>query len=275
MRWVTARRLFLIVALVLAAFVFMRFTPPETVHITVPDAVFRDVLEPAQTGLTWIGVQVNNVLTWPVTIFKAGMYNQSLEEEVADLKSQVIQINELKQENERLAALLDFKLAMAGSYETVAARVIGRDPGNWFGSITLNRGSRDQVRVNMAVTTPDGLVGRVVSVTNNTCEVLLITDPRSGVGALIQETRISGIVEGTTVVSGMTTMIHIPNSAEVTSGQVVITSGFGSLYPKNLPIGSILDIYSEPSGLFNSADVRPFADLSRLEEVLIILYTLE
>ena len=275
MRWFSTRRVLLVVALVLAAFVVMRLTPPDTIRPTVPDNVFRDVLAPVQSGLTWIGVQANSIITWPVTIFKAGMYNQSLEEEVALLKSQVIQIEELRLENERWAALLDFKLTMAGSHEMIAARVVGRDPGNWFGSITLNRGSRDLIRENMAVTTPDGLVGRVVSVSNSTCEVLLITDPRSGVGALIQETRTAGIVEGTTVSSGMTTMIHIPNSVEVTAGQVVITSGFGSIYPKNLPIGSIIDIYSEPSGLFNSADVRPFADLSRLEEVLIILDTLE
>jgi len=203
------------------------------------------------------------------------MYNRTLEEEVADLKSQVIQLDELRQENERLTALLDFKQMMTDSHEMIAAKVISRDPGNWFGDITLNRGARDGVGENMAVMTSDGLVGRVVSVSNNTCQVLLITDPRSGVGALIQETRTSGIVEGNTVTSGMTTMIHIPNSVEVEAGQVVITSGFGSIYPKNLPIGNIVNIHSEPSGLFNSAEVKPFADLSRLEEVLIILDTME
>ena len=275
MRWVTARRMALIVALVLAALVLMRLTPPENFRLDLPGAVVRDVLAPAQTGFSWLGERANYLLTWPATIFKAGMYNQSLEEEVAALKSQVIQLDELRQENERLTALLDFKQTMAVSYEMIAAKVISRDPGNWFGNITLNRGAHDQIAENMAVMTTDGLVGRVISVSNNTCQVLLITDPRSGVGALIQETRTSGIVEGTTVTSGMTTLIHIPNSVEVEAGQVVITSGFGSIYPKNLPIGSIVSIYSEPSGLFNSAEVQPFADLSRLEEVLIILDTRE
>lgn len=265
----------MIAVLVLAALVVMRLTPPETIRFTVPDAVFRNVLAPVQYGFTWIGAQTSHILTWPVTIFKAGMYNQSLEEEVANLKSQVIQLDELRQENERLNNLLDFKQMMASSHDMIAAKVIARDPGNWFGNITLNRGARDLIQENMAVMTPDGLVGRVISVSSNTCQVLLITDPRSGVGALIQETRTSGIVEGTTVNSGMTTMIHIPNSVDIEAGQVVITSGFGSIFPKNLPIGSIIGIYSEPSGLFNSADVQPFADLSRLEEVLIIIDTIE
>ena len=271
MLWDNTRRLIVMIALVIAALVLMQITAPDRVRLTGSGVVVREVLAPVQAGLSWIGEQAGNVLSWPVTLYRAGKYNKILEDEVANLKSEVILLDEYRQENERLTALLDFKQVMAESHEMKAAKVIGREPGSWFGIITLNRGHSDGVDVNMAVLTRDGLVGRVVSVTHHTCDVLLITDPRSGIGALIQETRITGIVEGSNASSTMVTMIHIPNSEEVLPGQVVITSGLGSIYPKNLPIGRITNIYSEPSGLFINAEVQLFADLTRLEEVLIIL----
>lgn len=271
MRWVTARRLLLLAVLVAAALVAMRITVPERTRLTPLESKFRDAIAPVQTGLTWLGKQASHMFSFPVSMYRAGERNQALEAEVDRLQSQIIQLNEYKLENERLTSLLNYKQMMAKTYNLVAASVVGRDPGNWFGTITLNRGTNDGVQENMTVLTPEGLVGRVVSVSSSTCEVLLITDPRSGVGSLIQDTRTTGIVEGTTASSGMTRMIHIPNSATVEAGQAVITSGLGSIFPKNIPVGRITDIRSEPSGMFNSADIQPFADLSRLEEVLIII----
>ncbi|MCG9966995.1 rod shape-determining protein MreC [Pelotomaculum terephthalicicum JT] len=270
MRWVTARRLFLLAVLVAAALVAIRVTVPERTRLTLLEAMFRDAIAPVQTGFNWLGKQTSHLISFPVSMYRAGERNQALEEKVASLESQIIQLNEYKLENERLTSLLNYKQVMAETYDLIAASVVGRDPGNWFGNITLNRGTSDGVEENMTVLTPEGLVGRVISVSSSTCEVLLITDPRSGVGSIIQDTRTSGIVEGTTASSGMTRMIHIPNSATVEAGQVVITSGLGSIFPKNIPVGRITDIRSEPSGMFNSADIQPFADLSRLEEVLII-----
>lgn len=273
MRWVTARRLFLLAVLVVAALVFMRVTVPENVRPMPLESGLRGVIAPVQSGFTWLGRQASNLFSLPVSMYVAGKRNQVLEAEVASLESQIIQLNEFKLENERLTALLDYKQVMATAYDLIAASVIGRDSGNWFGTITLNRGSNDGIKENMTVLVPEGLVGRVFFVSSTTCEVLLITDPRSGVGALIQDTRTTGIVEGTIASSGIIRMIHIPNSDPVEAGQVVITSGSGSIFPKNISIGKITDIRKEPSGLFNSADIKPFVDLSRLEEVLIIINT--
>ncbi len=166
--------------------------------------------------------------------------------------------------------MLDYKQAMAQRYSFLTASVVARDPGNWFGTVTLNKGFRDGVEEKMTVLTPKGLVGRVISVSARTCEVLLITDPRSGVGALVQDTRTPGIIEGTSGALGMTRMIHIPNDAPVEVGQAVMTSGLGIVFPKGIPVGEIADIRNESSGLFKSADIHPYTDLNRLEEVLIV-----
>jgi rod shape-determining protein MreC len=195
---------------------------------------------------------------------------QGLEEEVARLQSEVIRLSEFELENQRLTALLNYRQTMVRQYDFIAATVIGRDPGNWFGTITLNRGARDGVMENMTVLTPEGLVGRTISVSQATCEVLLITDPRSGVGALVQENRAPGIVDGTAASAGLAKMVHIPNGAEVVFGQAVVTSGIGSIFPKAIPVGTVVGIKSEPSGLFKSADIQPYAPLDRLEEVLVV-----
>ncbi|MDD3653844.1 MAG: rod shape-determining protein MreC [Desulfotomaculaceae bacterium] len=270
-RRATAKRLFLFAVLLVATLAAMHFTVPERTRSVSLEYRFRDTLAPVKFGLTWLSGQVRHLMSFPVSMVKAGARNQFLEQEVARLESQVVQLTEYKLESERLANLLNYKQVIPKDYDLLAASVVGRDPGNWFGTVCLNRGAVDGVKENMTVVTPEGLVGRVISVSSATCEVLLITDPRSGVGSLIQETRISGVVEGIAGSIGMARMIHIPNNAPLENGQAVITSGLGSIFPKDIPIGQITDIRREPSGLFNSADLRPYADLNRLEEVLIII----
>ncbi|BAF58999.1 cell shape-determining protein [Pelotomaculum thermopropionicum SI] len=270
MRWGTAKRLFFLAVLVAVSLAAMRLTVPERVRLTPLEAKFRDVMVPVQGGLTWLGRQVQYWLSVPVSMVRAAERNKALEQEVARLEGEVARLNEYMLENQRLSGLLDYKQVMAGSFDLLVASVVARDPTNWFGTMTLNRGFADGVRENMTVLTPQGLVGRVVAVSDYTCEVLLITDPRSGVGSLVQETRIPGIVEGTAGNSGLARIIHIPNDAPVEKGQTVVTSGLGSIFPKGIPVGVITRTWYESSGLFKSAEIRPFAPLYSLEEVFIV-----
>ncbi|TEB07320.1 Cell shape-determining protein MreC precursor [Pelotomaculum schinkii] len=270
MGWVTAKRLFFLVVLVAVTLAAIHVTIPEPARLTPLGSKFRDVLAPAQSGLTWLSRQARQVVSLPVSLYGAAERSQALEQEVERLQSEIIQLNEYKAENQRLTDLLNYKQVMVQQYDLLVASVIARDPGNWFATVTLNRGSRDGVHENMTVLTPQGLVGRVITVTNANCEVLLITDPRSGVGSLIQETRTPGIVEGTVGSSGTARIIHIPNDAQVEEGQVVVTSGLGSIFPKGIPIGQIASVSIESAGLFKSADIRLFAGMNQLEEVLIV-----
>ncbi|OPY55930.1 MAG: Cell shape-determining protein MreC precursor [Pelotomaculum sp. PtaU1.Bin035] len=260
----------MLAALVAATLAAMRVTAPELARLTPLESRFRDALAPVRISLTWLGSQARYAMSFSVSMVRAGERNLALEQEVARLESQVTQLTEFKLESERLSNLLNYKQVMAKRYNLLTASIVDRDPGNWFGTITLNRGAGDGVKENMTVLTPEGLVGRVVSVSAATCEVLLITDPRSGVGSLVQDTRTSGIVEGTTASSRMARMIHIPNNAPIEVGQAVVTSGLGSIFPKSIPVGVIAGINSESSGLFKSADILPYANLNQLEEVLIV-----
>lgn len=268
--WVNAKRLFFLIVLIAFTLAAIRLTTPDPARLTPLSSKFRDVLAPAQSGLTWLSRQVSFVVSLPVSMFGAVERSHALEQEVERLQNEIIRLNEYKAENQRLTDLLNYKQVVPQQYDLLVASVIARDPGNWFATVTLNRGSSDGVRENMTVLTPKGLVGRIIAVTNTNCEVLLISDPRSGVGSLVQETRTPGIVEGTVGTSGMARIIHIPNDAQIAEGQVVVTSGLGSIFPKGIPVGTIASVRAESAGLFKTADIHLFAPMNQLEEVFIV-----
>lgn len=229
----------------------------------------RDHFAPLYYVLNAAGQKLSQWASYPVLLVKAAKENEQLKQTIERLEVELREAEELKQENERLKVLLNWKEKNGGRRPYMAASVVARNPDNWFGTVIINRGREDGLKTNMTVVVPAGLVGRVANVSSSTAEVLLITDPRSGVGALVQKTRVPGIVEGIAS-STLLKMNHIPGNLKVTKGDTVVTSGQGSIYPKGIAIGKIIDVQEEASGLFQVATVKPFVDFNRLEEVLII-----
>jgi len=150
----------------------------------------------------------------------------------------------------------------------VAAQVIGRDTGNWYQTIILNKGSSDGLQSDQGVITPAGVVGRVVKTTASTAVVLLVTDPNNAIAGLIQRTRDEGIVEGTT--QGQARLKYIPLLSNARPGDHVVTSGLVGGFPRGIPIGTITRIDKEEEALFQSAELSPEVDPNRVEEVLVI-----
>jgi rod shape-determining protein MreC len=165
-----------------------------------------------------------------------------------------------------MAALLDFKEQFIP--KTVAAQVIGRDSTNWYSSLILNKGDRDGVRPEMGVMTSAGVVGRVVKTGPFSSVVLLLTDPHNAITGIIQRSRDEGIVEGTT--QGRARIKYLPLLANLRIGDTVVTSGLTGGFPRGVVIGSVLSLQKEEGELFQSAEITPEANLSRLEEVLVI-----
>lgn len=192
--------------------------------------------------------------------------NRRLRQEVQALKGQIGELREAAAAGARLAALLEFKTFVQP--ETVAAQVVGRDSTNWFRGLVLDKGERDGVRTEMGVITRGGAVGRVVKTTPATSVVLLITDPNNAVTGLVQRTRDEGIVEGTP--ARRARMKYLPLLSAVREGDLVVTSGLGGVFPKGLPIGTVTRIEKAEGELFQSAELVPSVDVSRLEEVLVV-----
>jgi len=192
--------------------------------------------------------------------------NEQLRRENDALKLQITQLQSKAAEADRLAGLLNFrKLHM--EVPMVGARVIGASAGTATQTIDIDRGERDGIKRNMGVITPDGVVGKVIESYANTAQVLLLTDKDSGVGALLAESRVQSPVGGTG--EPLLFMKYVPNDDSVNNGEHVVTSGMDRIFPRDLPVGTIVDI--KPGNPFKQIRVRPAANLERLEEVIVLL----
>ena len=210
----------------------------------------------------FISNQLKNILFYP-TILKE---NLSLRKEAAVLKNENVQLREILAENERLKSLLSFK--RKSSFRLIAARVIAKDTSSWKKSITIDKGLNDGVYLEMPVITPAGLVGWVKGVGSVSAQVMLITDINSKVAALIQKTRLEGIVEGS---GGQWCRLKfIEAEAEIDKGQIVVTSGLSSIIPKGLIIGRVEEVIYQKGQIQKMAFIKPAANFDRLEEVLCI-----
>ncbi|MCS6897514.1 MAG: rod shape-determining protein MreC [Nitrospira sp.] len=234
---------------------------------------FQQVGNPVGWVVSWplraiAGVRdgLANLWTGYVALRGVEAENRELRKEIEYLKGQNSQLREAAAATDRLAALLEFKQRFG--IPTIAAQVIGRDTGNWYRTIILNKGEAEGIRPDMGVMTPAGVVGRVVKTTAATSVVLLVTDPNNAIAGLVQRTRDEGIVEGTS--NGLARLKYIPMLSDARPGDRVVTSGLVGGFPKGLAIGTITKIHKEDGGLFLSAELTPEIDSEHVEEVLVI-----
>lgn len=198
--------------------------------------------------------------------------NERLREQLAAATALETSLTELKQENDRLRRMLE--LREASDYELIAAEVIARDPSNWFKTITINKGSRQGIKQDMAVITTDGLIGSILSVAPNSAHVLLLTDERSAVSAVVQRSREPGevgLIEKDPENPTALRMKNLPRDANIQPGDTIISSGLGGLFPKGLLIGYVSSTAEDKMSLTQYAAVQPAVNFNRLEEVFIVV----
>lgn len=180
-------------------------------------------------------------------------------------------------ENERLKTLLDAQDRYE-SLDPIYAKVIARDPGQWFDTFSINRGTSDGVSMGMAVVTGDGLVGRVYEAGLNYAKVLSIIDSRSAVACLVSRTRDNGVMRGQVTSSSQTSecyVYYLPNINNIVPGDVLVTSGTDSLYPKGLTIGTVTTVSREAGSEGNYVIAMPSVDFQHIEEVLVLRTVIE
>jgi rod shape-determining protein MreC len=193
--------------------------------------------------------------------------NRELQDEVARLQMEQVRLKQDADQARRLQVLLDFKEKFIS--KTVAAQVIASSGTEQSRLITIDKGSNDHIKPDMAVITPDGIVGKVKEVFPLSSQVLLINDHDSGAGVILESSRLQGIVKGTSL--GELQINDIMSDEKVESGERVITSGGDRIYPKGYSVGTVIgatpDRENDP---FLVIKIKPAADLNRLEEVLVI-----
>jgi rod shape-determining protein MreC len=192
--------------------------------------------------------------------------NEQLRTQIDDLRMKLEKQQQDILEVQRLRAVLGIRDSGIG--RSVVARVVGRDPARGNETVTIDKGLSHGVKPDSAVMTPDGIVGRVIHSSNFFSIVQLIIDSQSAVGVLERATRRQAILRGTGARD--LDLEYIDDDNDLKEGDVFITSGLDRIYPKGLPLGSIVSI-GPRRGMFKTIQVRPIADLGRLEEVICML----
>lgn len=191
--------------------------------------------------------------------------NERLENENMRLRMEQVRTIQDASQAQRLQALLKFKEQYIS--ETVAAQVIGTSGSETSRIVFIDKGSNDGLKNDMAVITPMGVVGKVMKVFPSSSQVLEINDPTSGIGALLEKSRLQGILKGTPAGDSMLHYIMVDEKVEV--GETVLTSGGDRIFPKGLSIGRVISV--DPGrDMFLNIRVKPAARLDRVEEVLVI-----
>lgn len=203
---------------------------------------------------------------WAIHLLNVKEENEELHHRVAELALENSLLKEAELQNDRLRQLLEF--ARESQFDLRAAEVIGWEPDRTVNSILINVGRSEGIVKNMPVISPEGLVGKVYRVMSRVSVVQLLQDPNCRVSAIVQRSRILGIVEWERGVQCL--LRHIPVKGDVQRGDVVVTSGMGGIFPKGLVIGSIIDITGEEWELFKRAIIQPGVDVSHLEEVFVL-----
>lgn len=268
--WQRYRKFFQLALAVVLLITAISLLNREKERLLLPETALRSILAPVQGLVQGVSDRFASVLTSIVEFQELREENQRLKEELERREFVYSLLQEVRAENTRLLKLLNFQETIP-QYDTLAARIIAREPANWYNTVTINKGSRDGVRVNMPVITHGGLVGRVSSVTGGQAEVLLLLDQRSAVGGMLQRTRETGIVRGFAGERETLRLLYLSRDAEVQIGDNVITSGLGGVFPKGLLIGKVAEVKREEYGLAQYAVIEAAADFEHLEEVLVIL----
>jgi rod shape-determining protein MreC len=220
---------------------------------------------PLEKALGWLQTSSGNV--WHNYFYLRGVRaeNRDLKLQIERMSLEQARMSQDADQARRLQALLGFKEQFIS--QTMAAQVIGSSGSELSRSVYLDKGGHDGIKADMAVITADGIVGKVLRVYRSTSQVLLIDDQTSGVGAILDKTRLQGILRGTP--SGEVVLEKVMSDETVPVGELVLTSGGDGIFPKGLLVGKVTKA-SPGSDLFLNIRVRPAADLSRLEEVLVV-----
>jgi rod shape-determining protein MreC len=262
-RWKTP---LLVATILVSTLTVMAFDLQGTQGTTWLETVVITALAPFQKAITRSVQRVQNLWHRYVDLVGVRAESDTLRRQLASLQAENTRLLE---ENLRLRRLQKLQAAYSESQQPVAlASVVGHDTSPWSQVLLLDRGKDHGVERRMVVVSAQGLVGQIIEAGPQLSKVLLLTDFRHAVDALIQRTRDRGVVVGYDRKRCL--MKYIPRDADVRPGDRVISSGMGGIFPKGLLIGTVVEVSPGPGDLYQEALVKPSADLARLEEVFIL-----
>jgi len=224
-----------------------------------------DAVAPISKSFQWTVQGVKGIYEEYLALRKTREANVQLRQEITRLQTQLTEYHEAYLENQRLRRLLDFKNTVKA--EAIPAQVVVHDPSGWFQTLIVDKGALDGVGADMPVVNDEGVVGRVMDVSEHYARVVLITDPASAIDGMIERNRMRGVLAGKDASSCL--LKYVRGNFDVQMGDLIITSGKDGVFPKGLRLGRVKGVRKDPVALFQIIEVEPAARLGALEEVLV------
>lgn len=235
-------------------------------------SIAQTVMYPVQRGASgagnWFGGFFGNI----GELRRASIENAQLRQQVEQMQTELRDTRERAAQAQRLEQL--FQLTESSQYQTVVANVIARDPSMWFDSLTIDKGRWAGVEVNMPVVTPGGIVGRVISTSPVSAQVMLVTDEKSGAGGVVGQlgqSNAMGSIKGMGEL-GLLEMRYVSGLEKVQAGDSVLTTGQDAIYPPGYKIGDVIEVRPGSATQALVIHIRPSAGLERLKEVAVLKY---
>jgi rod shape-determining protein MreC len=224
-----------------------------------------DLVTPFERVLIWAQDSTGNL--WHNYVYLRGVRaeNRQLKDQIEQLRLDQVRLNEDAVQAHRLQALLAFKEQYIS--KTVAAQVIGSSGSDSSRMLYIDKGENQGLKRDMAVITADGIVGKVLQVFPSVSQVLLINDQSSGVGTILEKSRLQGFLKGTA--TGEVVLEGVMSDEQVAPGERVLTSGGDQIFPKGLPVGTVTKV-GTGKDLFLNIGIKPAVNLGKLEEVLVV-----
>jgi rod shape-determining protein MreC len=251
--------------------ILMGVSASNRIKATVLEDIVGVVVTPVQKVFNKISSSIENSAEFFASKKLLREQNEELVYRLSELEQKEMKLQQLENENTRLREMLDLKNEHA-EFSFVSAHVIAKDPGNWFNTFVIDKGTSHGLEINSAVLTSKGLVGHIYDIGINRAKVISIIDSNSNVSGIISRTRDVGVIRGDLELQkeGLSKMDYILKDADVIPGDYVETSGLGGIYPKGILVGKIKEVVKESHEITKSAIIQPAVDFKSLEEVLVI-----
>ena len=228
-----------------------------------------NLVMPIQNGLTYLKNKISGNSTFFTDINNLQNENEELRQKNSELEQSLRELENIRTENETLKEYLNLT-EKYGEYKTIPGYVINKDISNYSKTIVINIGSDDGVQENMTVIGDEGLVGHVVSVTNNTAKVQTIVDTASSISCSMSTTKDSIVCKGTLDGQSELRAMYIPTDANIIQGDSIETSGLGGIYPKGIHVGTVKSVTNTQNIVDRYAIVETAVDFDKLDTVLVI-----
>ena len=245
------------------------FTNTDSENISIIENIANTLVIPVENGLTYLKNRLNNNDNFFENVNKLKAENEELKQRNSELEQTLREFEIMKNENDQLKQQLNLA-EKYGEYTTVPGTIISRDISNYSKTIVINVGSENGIKEYMTVIADEGLVGYVVSVTEKTSKIQIITDSASATSCLSSTTRDAMICKGTVEKKSTLTATNLATDANIIQGDSVETSGLGGIYIKGIHVGKVKKVVEGTNKTDSYALIEAAVDFEKLETVLVI-----